>query len=111
MTISIEAFKYRTKTPKGYECSHCHVTGVKLWREYQTFLDHQQLLCATCAPIVKPREAAAQAEFRRKYSIVTDQLCDMVPAIPTEDGTTFWGYSSVPQDGVEWWKTLPEKPT
>lgn len=25
----------------------------------------------------------------------------------TEEGDTFWGYTSVPSDGVIWWKALP----
>ena len=29
-----------------------------------------------------------------------------VPAVPTKDGS-FWGYTSVPQSGVDWWSSLP----
>jgi len=36
----------------------------------------------------------------------TDQIGWLVPAVPAE-GRTFWGYSSVPQDRVDWWKKLP----
>jgi hypothetical protein len=33
----------------------------------------------------------------------------MVGAVPTEDGSTFWGFSSVPTDGVGWWESLPKE--
>lgn len=32
----------------------------------------------------------------------------MVPAIPNEDGN-FWGYTSVPEEGVKWWEELPTR--
>jgi hypothetical protein len=32
-----------------YKCDVCGVEGVKLWREYSTFLDHQSLYCLNCA--------------------------------------------------------------
>ena len=31
----------------------------------------------------------------------------LVPAVPTEEGNTFWGYTSVPYQGVYWWDNLP----
>jgi len=31
----------------------------------------------------------------------------LVPAVPTEQADTFWGYSSVPIAGVAWWRALP----
>ena len=31
----------------------------------------------------------------------------IVSAIPSEEG--FWGYTSVPQDKVEWWEKLPTR--
>jgi hypothetical protein len=42
---------------------------------------------------------------------MTDQIGWMVPAVPTPDGDTFWGYTSVPLEGVLWWKALPTDPT
>lgn len=40
--------------------------------------------------------------------IPADYLCAgwRVPAVPTLDGS-WWGYSSVPAEGVAWWKALP----
>jgi hypothetical protein len=31
----------------------------------------------------------------------------MVPAVPTEENDAYWGYSSIPQAGCEWWYHLP----
>jgi hypothetical protein len=37
----------------------------------------------------------------------TDQIGWRVPAVPTEDGKSYWGYTSVPQPGCDWWESLP----
>lgn len=79
----------------AYVCQACGASGVKLWRYYQTFLENQRLLCRRCA------------EADQANELEGDQIGWMVPAVPTEDGTTFWGYTSVPKDRVEWWKALP----
>lgn len=106
----IKPFKYVSGTPEGYECSRCHVTGVKLWREWNTFLEYQQLLCQPCVKIVKKKYIEDMDETWKKLGSTppeTDQLGGMAPAVPTEDGSTFWGYASVPEPGVQWWKSLP----
>lgn len=126
--LKIESFSYSSnETPKGYACGVCGRAGVKLWREYQTFLDHQTLSCVDCA-LKRAEEnnkdgkgcryqgpADVQGMVTVHYSVhgashLTDQIGWLVPAVPTEDGETFWGYSSVPQPGVEWWKRLPTYP-
>lgn len=33
----------------------------------------------------------------------------LVAAIPTEDGETYWGFTSVPQEGANWWNNLPTR--
>jgi hypothetical protein len=30
--------------------------------------------------------------------------------VPTPDLSTFWGYTSVPEEGVAWWRALPTFP-
>lgn len=38
----------------------------------------------------------------------TDQIRWLVPAVPVEnEPESFWGYTSVPQEGVVWWVNLP----
>jgi hypothetical protein len=40
----------------------------------------------------------------------SDQIGWLVPAVPTEEGDTYWGYTSVPSAGCVWWFLLPLKP-
>ena len=97
-------------TPKAYRCKRCGVHGVKLWREANLiFADHVVLLCAAClcrrAKCSVARVDAAgriDSDFGR-----TDQIGGFLPAVPVPDGTTFWGYTSVPDDGCRWWRELP----
>lgn len=134
------------KIPEYYTCGECGARGVKLWREYQTFLEHQSLRCLNCAcreqnkvriptedgcsfyedevhhlyrtPTMKPgwwsyydpkEGLPADAIETKIHRERTDQIGWRVPAVPTEDGT-YWGYSSVPTPGVNWWKKLPSFP-
>lgn len=131
-----------TTPPDGYRCTTCGRSGCKLWREYNTFLDHQTFECCDCAGKsqkkdvsgiddrgrieslyeLTPRQRRARARRdtrgRRGARPVpaaeahgrTDTIGWRVPAVPTEDGSTFWGYTSVPQPGVEWWHRLPTRP-
>lgn len=90
-----------------YTCSKCKATGVKLWRDYQTCADAQELLCAKCAApdVVVDEDGLAELKDFGK----SDQIASWkVPAIPT--GDTYWGYSSVPSQDVEWWRKLPTYP-
>ena len=90
-----------------YHCSKCKQKNVKLWRDYQTCADACELECASClAPDVKVGDDGMHEEkdFGR-----TDQLKGKVPAIPVDD--TYWGYTSVPSQDVEWWVGLPTYPS
>lgn len=82
---------------RGYTCGDCGAAGVRLWRDYQTVLDAQTLRCRTCA----------EKHEGRTLTDECDQIGWSVPAVPTPDGDTFWGYTSVPLTGVRWWKSLP----
>lgn len=86
--------------PKEYICSICNANGIKLYRKYQTFLDQQKLYCKACA-------------FKDQTHNLTGDCCVgkyvigwLVAAVPTEDGSTYWGFTSVPDDGVKWWDGL-----
>ena len=95
--MNIRPFEYSsTTTPEGYACS-CGAIGVRLFREYQTFLEHQRLTCAACI----------EKETGRAISRYDESVNWKVAAVPTEDGSTFWGFLSIPKDGVEWWHRLP----
>lgn len=95
------------RVPGGYLCGGCAATGIKLWREYQTCNPH--LLCApcACADQKKPDDIDAQGYHggRRRG----DQIGWYVPAVPDEERVGYWGYASVPQAGVIWWRRLPTR--
>lgn len=93
---------------RGYVCHKCRGSGVKLWREYNTSLDQQFLICAWCAGV----SVDSDGRCADRLGMMTDQIDVpkhglMVPAVPTEDGSAFWGYTSVPDGGVKWWRSLP----
>ncbi len=92
-----------TNTPDNYCCSKCSLKNHKLWRLYSTFLEHQQLFCADCA---EKEEGKPKGTYNRGDG---DQIGWLIPAVPTEDEQTFWGYTSVPEAGVEWWYNLPTR--
>lgn len=91
----------------SYRCKVCDAHGVKLWRLYQTFLNHQKLYCAKCACADQKQtgQVDESGQIDTEYGKI-DQIGSLVPAVPTPDGS-FWGYTSVPEDGVEWWRALP----
>lgn len=95
-------------TPSNYKCSGCGATGRKMWRQYQTFLSNIELMCAGCALKDQDKQGPVDDRgFREDEYGKTDQIGWMIPAIPTEEGDTYWGYTSIPQPGVIWWRQLP----
>lgn len=101
------------KVPADYKCLQCGATNCKLWREYNTFLDHQRLLCAPCAGADQKKDVSnidTDGKIPLEHLWKTDQIGWMVPAVPTEECDTYWGYTSVPQAGCEWWRKLPSVP-
>ncbi|HOZ53517.1 MAG TPA: hypothetical protein PK142_02465 [bacterium] len=100
---------YAQKTiPDDYKCDGCGVHGVKLWREYQTIASQTKLFCAHCAE--EDQKKNHEADWRSPFSIGDgDQIGWFIPAVPVEGQNTYWGYSSVPGNGVDWWKSLPIK--
>jgi hypothetical protein len=94
-----------------YECRKCGATNVKLWRPYCTF--SIELKCANCLTN-DPERPDLQNRYvdkngRNKDELgASDSLGWWVPAVPVKDDPdAFWGYTSVPQDGVDWWRRLP----
>lgn len=96
-------------TPLNYMCHKCGTSGVKLWREYQTFLSHQSLLCVVCSGKEQKKDINGidkSGRTKQEYGM-TDQLGWRIPAVPVVENDTYWGYTAVPEDGVLWWKRLP----
>jgi len=91
--MDVGDFSYDLNTaPPGYRCGKCDLRGVKLWRESHS--SHVDLRCAACAGATDDLADS-------------DQIGCHVPAVPDEDGKSWWGYTSVPQAGCEWWARLP----
>ncbi len=104
-----------TMVPPTYKCGKCGATNCKLWRDYQTFLKNQSLLCAKCAGEEQKKDVSdIDDEGRRSLEeglgVRTDQIGWRIPAVPTEENDTYWGYTSVPQPGCDWWRGLPTHP-
>ncbi len=90
-----------TKLPMAYRCIGCDAENVKLWRKYQTFLCNQTLKCRACS------EADLRKPMTMKDRDRSDAIGWSVPAVPDDTGT-FWGYTSVPEGAVAWWRALPD---
>jgi hypothetical protein len=108
----------KTDVSPSYKCSKCGSTGCKLWREYQSFRNPVELLCAKCAAESQNKDIS-DIDSEGRYSLdpkkygsgqKSDQIGWFVPAVPTEQNDTFWGYTSVPQAGCSWWAKLPTHP-
>jgi hypothetical protein len=112
MNIGSFSYKIKVEIPKDYTCRGCGAHGVKLWREYNTFANRTTLECCVCAGKSQKKDISKiSAEGRIPDpdfpSVLSDQIGWMVPAVPTEEGNGFWGYTAVPEDGVNWWRALP----
>lgn len=104
----------KAETPPSYTCGTCHAQGVKLWRDFQAFLSNQSLRCAPCAAAEQGKDISTiDADGLRESAFGgrTDQIGWLVPAVPTVENNAFWGYTSVPAEGVAWWRRLPTLPT
>jgi hypothetical protein len=101
-----------TRAPEKYKCARCGARGCKLWREYQTCADYTDLFCCECGAEDQKRDISTIGEdgLYGNNSRRTDSIGWLVPAIPTVEGDTYWGYTSVPSDGIAWWRRLPTRP-
>lgn len=97
--------------PGDYECGRCHVSGVKLWREYSTF--QLYLRCARCACLVQgvvfdvDDEGCRPSRPDSEVPGRTDQIGWYVPAVPDPDGGGYWGYTSCPREHYARWVAMP----
>jgi hypothetical protein len=112
--VTISPVDYsKNEVPAEYKCCSCRATNCKLWREFNTCPVTPGLKCAPCAAASEKRSISdidAAGMRTSELGCRTDQIGFMMPAIPTEDGEQYWGYTSVPHRGVEWWKRLPTLP-
>lgn len=109
----MSAFTYASgATPDDYKCEKCTANGCKLWRQYQSF--YIELLCVDCAGKDQKKDISSLNERGQikseSWEGFTDQIGWLVPAVPAENNVSYWGYMSVPEDGCEWWRKLPNRP-
>lgn len=96
---------------RPYVCSECHEGGIKLWRNSVIDRSSVVLWCGPCAlgklgidgTIDNHGNLNGSDQLYRRESGYGSRL----PAVPAQGGTSFWGYSSVPEDRVGWWRRLP----
>jgi hypothetical protein len=101
---------YKSKeVPDNYRCTVCGRHGCKMWRQYNTMADYIELLCVDCA--MKDQKVLYAVDdngyHKSEFGDRIDQIEWLIPAIPTDGIDTYWGYTSVPQNGVKWWRRLP----
>ncbi len=90
-----------------YHCNKCNIDNVKLWRGVHGCSDNDgnALLCASCLAPDLTVDDQGKALEPGEYGMYTDQIKGWLPAVPV--GDTYWGYSSVPSQDLEWWINLP----
>lgn len=85
------------QAPPDYRCGTCDAHGCKLWRPAHGI----ELRCVACAE----QKAGERLDVFACSGV--DQIGAWLPAVPDEEGVSFWGYTSVPRAGVAWWRGLP----
>ncbi len=104
----INEFYLKSASLAKYFCQDCGANNVKLWRGYSSSLVN--LLCAPCAAKnqnEKIEDIDALGKRTNGMGDKSDQIGWYVPAVPTEDEKTYWGYSAVPGPAISWWQNLP----
>lgn len=94
------SWSYKEGTPDDYVCSECSKRGVRLYRGYSS--SFVELRCTACALKDQKRSEPDQPS--------ACSIGWLVAAVPTEDDGFWWGYTSVPDAGVNWWNSLPTNP-
>lgn len=119
LATPIETFSYdvRVNVPSNYKCSVCSATGCKMWR-----VAHDNVpFCVDCGITREKKARTLQSEFRRDDVDAegrtytdgrrTDALGYLIPYVPcATNSAETWGYTSVPNEGVRWWRCLPTWP-
>ena len=97
---------------QSYFCKTCDIEGVKLWRGIHSSCEGWCAKCA-CAQAGLPDDIDEEGRRMGTYG-TSDQIysplkgLSLLPWVPAPDGGT-WGYTSVPPEGVEWWRALPTR--
>ena len=91
------------------KCHNCGKSGIKLWRQYQTF--HIELTCYKCSGDTREIDADGRVESKHFPGVRTDQLDGwLIPAVPIANQPgVYWGYTSVPEADAQKWAILPNE--
>lgn len=108
------------QVPDYYKCHTCNATNCKLWRDSGAVFMPVKLECVDCSikSQSNPRVTSYFSKIAASVQVAedgtyndthgrTDQIGWRAPAVPTEDNDSYWGYTSTPQAGVNWWVKLP----
>lgn len=110
------AFSYsKPEVPTDYACGECGADACKLWRVYNGFMP--RLYCVDCAAASECVDVSSiDADGRTMCNDLgcggdtrSDSIGFLVPAVPTEDNKYWWGYTSVTDAGIAWWRSLPTR--
>lgn len=98
-----------------YSCDDCGSSGLKLWRDYNAFLNHQTLTCVPC--LMKSFDPSKDRSELDEYRVLDDsgnftfsggtEINGKIPAMLTEEGDTFYGFTSVSDASYRSWCALP----
>jgi hypothetical protein len=119
MNLGFGRIDYDAHTvPDNYRCTSCGAHGVKLWRQYPC-VDDSELECSVCVGQSQHVDVSTiDADGLIKTDIGhSNQIGQSspdspgrVPAVPTADGSTYWGYPKIPDKALAWWRRLPTQP-
>jgi hypothetical protein len=98
----------------NYKRGKCGCVGVKLWRDVCMIATACELICAKCVAVdvglpdlIVDGDGKHEGKYGPSDQIYNDGSTCWLPAIPTVEMNTYWGYTSVPPDRVKWWIELP----
>lgn len=95
---------------RPYRCADCGAEGVRLYRPYSVMLSGVVLRCTACTR----KKEGDSVEFDPACPDSIGWSVAAVPCIRSAEGPiyydlrgSFWGFTSIPDDGVAWWRGLP----
>lgn len=102
-------FTYKSlKRPTDYKCAKCGASGCKLWRWSSVFnVDLRCIACAASETHTTIHAVDGHGKHHDPMLGMIDQIGGYVPAVPVEGEEAYWGYTSVPEEGIAWWRLLP----
>jgi hypothetical protein len=95
-----------------YKCCRCERELCKLWRKAHILSSpqdnqSQKLLCFSCIPNnFRIRTIDPQGTFLGEDGIRTYMISNMLPAVPKDDGHSFWPFRDIPENLFRWWSLL-----